>query len=799
MFRYYLKNALKIIRKHSRFTLFNIIGLTIGISSCLLIILYVNFELGFDKFHKNNENIYRVVMKQPGNQVVGSSSDWWIVSPYILKPTWEEELPEIEMVARTTNRNWTFRLKDELVGENIAIVDPEFLNIFNFPLTSGDKNTALTNPNSIVLTEDMAEKYFGDKNPIGELVETDDGKVFNVTGILKNVPENSHISFNFLVSFETLEKITGKSLLSDNWLNNGYRTYVVLNSNTNPDQFDKKLQKYDIKGFNDKMWSFHLQPLSDIHFNRLIQGTGNRGTLYIFISVGVFILLIAGFNYMNLYIAHYRSRTKNVGIERVSGATRSQLIIQFLFETFLQVIISLIISVFVVGLILPFFNDFMGVKLYISSLLNYKVVVSSLLLLILMALVSGIYPAIYLSGLHIISGIKGGMERFSKSAMTLRKSIIIVQFSISIILIIGTITVYRQLNYTANKYLGFDKDLILYVNLYPYFGDILYRDKNGEQKNKIETLQQELLKNPNIISTARSSGVPTNIGWSNIPVWDGKVEGDNPFIYRLAVDENFLDLYGIKLKEGRNFSSAINTDAGNAYILNEAAVKQFGFEDPIGSGFGFDHKLGTVVGVVNDFHFESLHKPITPLGIGCSSGNNFYYLSIKINNNDVASTIGYIEDTWGKLIQKTLDFSFIDDQLNYLYKKDKQLAESMNYFSLMALIISCLGIFGLISFSIKEKTKELGIRKVLGAEFSHLLTILSKDVFLMIVIASVVGGITGWFIADQWLNNFAYRINMSIDTVILSSVLTLIIVAIPLSLKLRRAINTNPVDSLYNE
>ncbi len=796
MLQYYLKAALKIIKRHKKFTLLNITGLTIGISSCLLIILYVNFELGFDKFHQNNKNIYRVVMDQPGNQVVGSSSSWWVVSPFILKPTWENELPEIEMATRTSNQNWSLKLNGQFVDEKIFFVDPEFFDVFTFPLLAGNKTTVFTNPNSIVISQEMAKKYFGEENPIGKTIDNNRGSAFLVTGIAENVPENSHLKFNFLVSFQTLESINGGSLLSDNWLHNSYRTYLVLNKNTNLAEFDTKLRKYDVKGFNEKMWSFHLQPLTDIHFNRQISGTGNKGTLFIFISVGIFILLIAGFNYMNLYIAHYRARTKNVGIERVSGATRNQLIIQFLFETFLLVFISFIISVIVVALVLPLFNAFIGVHLFFSSLWNFKVFGSCVGIVILIALISGTYPAIYLSGLQIISGIKGGMEKFSKKAMALRKGIIVIQFSVSIILLIGTITVYRQLNYTTNKSLGFEKDLILYMSL----NGIWYQDTDGTWKSRTETLQQELLKNPNILQTARSSGVPTNIGWSNMPVWEGQVEGDNPFFYRLKADADFLDLYNIKFIEGRNFSAEMRGESGNAYVLNEAAVKRLAFKNPVGSQFGFDKKLGTVVGVVNDFHFESLHNPITPLGIGFSTTDNISYLSVKISNNNVSETIQYIKDAWKNLTNNAaLKYSFIDDRIDTFYRKDKQLAESMNYFSLMALFISCLGIFGIISFSIKEKTKELGIRKVLGAQFFHMLNILSKDVFILIGLASVLGGITGWYLANHWLSNFAYRINMSIDTIIISSLITLIIVVVPVGYKLRGAITSNPVEALKNE
>ncbi len=793
---YYLKNASKLIRRHLAFTALNVTGLTLGISSCLLIILYVNFELGFDRFHENHRNIYRVVMKQPGNQVVGSSSDWWVVSPYILKPTWENELPEIKSICRTTERNMSFKYRDQNIDEIVRVVDPELFDVFTFPLQAGDEAKALTTPNSIVISPQAATKYFGDHDALGKEMVMSNGKVFIVTGILEKIPENSHLKFNIILSFETLESITGEKLLSDNWLNNGYRSYVVLQENTDVQQLDAKLRKYDIKGFNDKTWTFHLQPLADIHFNRQIQGTGDKGTLFIFISVGVFILFIAGFNYMNLYMAHYRARTKSIGIRRVAGATRTQMIIQFLSESFLLVLISYFFSIGIVWFVLPLFNNFIGEQLEFQSILQYKVLLSGLATAFGMAFIAGAYPAFYLSGLQIINGIKGGMEKFSKRAMLLRKGIIVIQFSVSIILLIGTLTVYEQLRFTRTKSLGYNKDLILYLSL----DGMWYKDSDGIWKNKIEILKQELSKNANIMKMARSSGIPSMIGWSNIPIWEGRLEGEKPFFYRLMVDEDFVDLYGIELKEGRNFSATLPGERDNAYILNEAAVKSLNLTRPLGAKFGFDDKMGTVVGVTRDFHFESLHKPITPLGIGFTEHNNFNFLSLKINNKNIPETIEFIEATWNKLVNNVaLKYSFLDDQLNQLYKKDQQLAESLNYFSLMAMFISCLGIIGIMSFSVKERTKELGIRKVLGAPLLHLFSLLSKDVLVITGVACILGGILGWYASNEWLTNFAYRINVGIDVIIIASLITLTMAIIPLSFKLRKAIAANPVESLRNQ
>lgn len=783
----YFKDSLRLIKKHSGFAALNLLGLSIGLVSCLLIILYVNFELKFDKFHEKGSDIYRVVMKQPGNQVMGSSSDWWVVSPAILKPTWEAEFPEIDQITRTINQSWIFKLSDQFVEEKVLIVDPEFFDIFSFPLKSVIKTEVLKELYSMVISQKMAEKYFGKEDPIGKIMVKNDGKQFYITGVLEKIPNNSHLQFDFLASFNTLESINGKSLLDSNWGNNSYTTYLTLQKNTNLGQFDAKLRKYDMKVYNDKKWSFHLQPLFDIHFNRQIRGTGDMGTIYIFISIGIFIMFIACFNYMNLYIAHYRAHTKYISIKKVVGASRIQLVQQFLSESLLMVLFSYAVSIFTVWLILPYFNDFLGQELEFSSIWNYQVLLISLGVIMMMAIISGIYPAILLSKIQLAKAIKGGIEKFSKGGLLIKKAVVVIQFSVSILLIVFTFSVFKQLEYTGNKSLGYQKEHIIYMN-------------SGPIRNKINAFKQELLKNANIAKVASSSGIPSQIGWSNMPIWEGQAEGENPFFYRLNVDYDFLELYGIELQEGRNFSKDILTDNGNAYILNRAAVERVGFKEPLGSKFGFNKKLGTVIGVTKDFHFESLHKPITPLGIGVAENGNFNFISIKLNSDDFKNTLTHIEKVWKELAPiNPLNYYFFDERLERLYAKDQQLSKSLKYFSIMALFISCLGIYGLMSFSLKERTKEIGIRNVLGASLMNQLNLLTREILIILLFATIVGGSIGWVFSNNWLNNFAYRSEMGFDIIIYSALITLIMTMMPISFKLLRSITANPVQSLRTE
>ena len=790
-----LKETRRLFRRHPGFTAMNILSLILGISSCLLIILYITFEINFDRFHEKGKNIYRVVMKQPGNQVFGSSSDWWVVSPAILKPTWEKEIPEIDLISRTQTSNMAFSLGDQMVTEKVIYVDPEFLEIFTFPLKEGNKSDALKNPYSVIISEKMAKKYFGDEDPLGKHIISENKSQLKVTGVLKNIPNNSHLQFDFLLSFNTMEQITGKSIISNNWMHNSYITYLTLNNNTDLEALDSKLRKYDIDGFNGKKWSFHLQPLYDIHFNQDIRGTGNKGTIFIFFSIGLFILFVACFNYMNLMISHYRTRLKAVSIKKIHGAFKKQLVKQFLNQAVVMVGISYLVSLGIVWLLLPWFNDFLELNLEFRFLWNLQNVSITLGLLIVMVLISGGYPALYLSKVNLVSGLKGGNEKLSKGGQFFKKSVIAIQYSVSILLIVGSLTVFKQIRFVDKTPLGFQKDCIIYINMIDY----LYRNNSFKPFDN-HNFKQELLKNSNVISVAGSTGIPTEIGWSNIPVWSGKAEGENPFFYRLNVDYDFFDLYGIKIEEGRKFNENQDKVPGNAFIINRAAADYLGFNPAVGEQFGFDGKLGNVIGVTENFHFESLHKPVTPLGIGILSNDIVAYISIKLNAANIQQTIKEIEKTWSQFAPDALlNYSFIDEHVHQLYLKDRQLSESMRYFSLMALFICCLGIFGMMSFSVKEKTKEIGIRKVLGAPIHNLINLFIKEILIIVGIATVIGGTFGWYVSKQWLGNFAFHFNMKIDIIVFASLLALIITTIPICYKLIKAVLVNPAKIIRTE
>ncbi|HDS07465.1 MAG TPA: FtsX-like permease family protein, partial [Bacteroides sp.] len=538
------------------------------------------------------------------------------------------------------------------------------LEIFSFPLVAGEKGSALGSPYSIVLSKKAGQRYFGEEDPLGQVMILNDGRQLTVTGILEEIPGNSHLQFDILTSFSTLESILDRSLLSENWLNNSYRTYLTLHENSDPELLDAKLRKYDLEGFNGNTWSFHMQPLFDLHFNRDTWGTGDKGTLFLFLTAGVFILFIVCFNYLNLYIAHYRTRIRDVSIRKLLGEQRPVLIRQFFSESLAIVLISYLAALLVVWLVLPMFNS----------------------------------------------------------------------------------TLERKLDFH---------------------------------------------------SVALSTGIPSMIGWSNIPVWEGKHVEDNPFFYRMIVDHDFMNLYGIQLEKGRYYQPDMKSDNGNAYIINRAAADRMGMESPIGAGFGFDGNLGTVVGLTEDFYFESLHNPITPLGIGVADEYYWQYVSLKVNSNNLSKTLGYIENVWKKYVPGIpMDYSLLEDHLDSLYREDRQLSRSMNYLSLAALFVSCLGIFGLMSLSLREKSKEISIRKVMGASGAALLSFLLRDSVRIILVSTVFGGVFGWYLSMEWLENFAFRCRFGFGAIALSALLAFFMYFFMISFRLIGAISNNPGDSL---
>lgn len=790
---HYFRNALGSLRRHSGFSLINFLGLTLALLCSLLIILYVISETSFDHFHEKGEDIYRVYMRQPGNLVAGSSSDWWVVSPAILKPTWEEELPGIRAISRTLDRQWVFRQGESYLYEQVLLVDPGFFEVFTFPLKGGDSGEALLDPFSMVISSEAAQKYFGKENPLGRILMTNDSIAFTITGVLEEIPGNSHLQFDFLAPLLCLEILEGRSLIHPDWTyNNSYTTYLTLHEATDLEEFDRRLRRYDVDGFNDSKWSFHLQHLYDIHFNRETGGRGSRVSLFVFITVGLFILGVACFNYMNLSIMHQRARIRNIALRKVLGASRGSLMEQFFFESLFLLLLASLAALIALRLVLPWFNALMGLRLYFTMIAGWKVLLILGVLIFAIAAISGFYPALYLSRLSLMNTLRGGAFKLTRGRNYVRKGVVVIQFSLSIALILVSLTIFRQLKYLEEKDPGYRVEDILYMRLNIWSG--------LDWQQIIDPFKQELLETPGIEKVAASTGVPSRIGWSNVPVWEGRDEEDKPFFYRLAVDFDFMDLYDIRIGEGRSFSREMGYDDGRAFIINREAAERMGMESAPGAAFGFWDQKGTVVGVVEGFHFESLHKPITPLGIGVDEQRYFTYISVRLNDEKKDLVLNRIQESWKRFAPgQPFEYTFMDERMDELYRKDRQLSSSIVVLSLMALFISCLGIFGLVSFSLRERIKELGIRKVLGAAPARLGLMLTREMFLLLAVSSVLGGPIGWYASRTWLGNFASQFHLNPGLILISIGITMLIAIIPLGFRLVKSVMASPVAALRTE
>jgi len=619
---------------------------------------------------------------------------------------------------------------------------------------------------------------------VGQTLPDNRDREYKVTGVLRDIPNNSHLRFDFLASFNTLYTTWSRDWETENWLNNGLDTYLTLPAGIDRRAFDDKLRTYDLEGFNGKTWSFHVQPLGDIHFSRGTGGEGDIRYIWIFSAVGLFILFIAGFNFVNLSTARSAARAREVGVRKVVGAHRRQLARQLLGESFLFTLIALVLSLAAVAVFLPAFNAMIGREMSVGALLSGKMLMGIVGLTLLLGLLSGSYPALFISSFQPVRILKGHLKSDSRGGRVFRNSLIVVQFALSIIMIISTITLYRQLHYIRNKPLGYEKAHIL-----------TFRTRGADR----ERLKRELLAKPEILGAAFSSGTPSRIGWSNIPSWEGQDPDDNPFFYRLSVDFDFFDIYGFEMKQGRKFSRELG-DEGGAYILNEAAVRAIGFEEPIGLPFGFWKITGRVVGVVKDFHFESLHKPVTPLGIGVLDSRNFGVASVKISSGNIAGGIRHIEKVWGKLRpDHPLEFTFLDERIDAMYRNERRLAESFNYFALIAIFIAGLGLFGLASFIAERKTREIGIRKILGAPSSRIILLLGREFVPPVVLANIIGWPLAGYAMSRWLRTFAFRIDLDLMVFVAAAGIASLIAAASVSWQFARAARAQPADALRYE
>ena len=790
MFRNYLKIVLRKIKRHKGFSLINTAGLAIGISCCILIIQYIRHEFSFDKFHENSMYIYRIIQHKEGNIFQGV--DVFNSLPAILAPSIREDFPEDAKVTRVKNYERKVRYKDKQFYEKFFLyVEPEFLEMFSFPIIKGDPKTVLKEPYTVMITREMAKKYFGEEDPVNKIININNEQDYRIAGILENVPDNSHIKFDFLASFSTLLGTWGQNQLTS-WQNSSVWTYLQLAKNSNPQKFNSQLKKYNTVGYGGHPASFDLQPLNDIHLGKKIAldlpGKGDLRYIYLYSAITLFILLIACFNYMNLSIARSFTRGKEIGIRKVVGAKRKSIIFQFLGESLVFSFSALVLALILVRLALPIFNFLTDRNIKFDLFTDIFFIFCLIGLGIFVALISGIYPAMFLSSFKPVRVLKGRTDSISKSTSSVRNVLIIVQFAISICLIICALIINHQLHYIKNTKLGLAKDSII---TFPMTNKIMWKRYN--------TFKNELSQHANILDIAASKSLPTEIDNTVQIKLGGQNQGKTLRVWIDWVDFNFIDFYKMKIVLGRNFIKNSLQDLQNAYIVNETAAKAIGLENPVGKKFGIGRTGGQIIGVVEDFHFAPLHSKIEPLALKLDS-INLKVLSVKINSLDISNTMIFIQNKWKKIFPDfPFVFSFLDRRIESMYKVERKLGQSFNYFTLIAILLSCLGLLGLASYMAEKKTKEIGIRKVLGATVPNILLLLTKEFTKFVFLANIIAWPVAYYFMNKWLQNFAYRINLSILIFILSGLAALAVALITVSYQAIKAATANPVDSLRYE
>ncbi len=789
MFRNYMKTAFRYIKKHKGFTFLNIIGLAIGLTFAVFILLYVQYESSYDRWHSDYENIFRVVQWQPDNESGYVSAT--VQGP--LAPTLKEEFPEVVASTRLRilDNILIARGETSFLENGICFASPEIFDVFSFVLLSGNSSTCLTDPASIVLSATKAMKFFGDEDPIGqELSLGQTGRVMHVTGVFQDIPKNSHFTMDFLIPFRVYANLRRNDL--NRWHPNWFcYTYCRLRDGTNAKAFEAKLASV-IEKYEEGEMKLLLQPLSRIHlFSHVGHEIGRNNdikSVLIASAIGLAMLLIACINYVNLSTAHSIQRSREIGLRKVVGASRNELTRQFLCESFAITAVAFGLALLLVCFLLPRFGTLIGQEISLSWVINFPTMTWLLLLFIGTSFISGIYPAFILSSLKPISILGHGFAGRSRSG--LRNILVVFQFGISILLILCTLVIADQNHFIHSKDMGYAKEHILVLYL-----------RDGATRRNIQEVKTELLKHPKIVAVASSDALPNRIiNWDGLN-WPGRGDANTFPCYYAGVDFDFLDLYKIQIADGRSFSRDFS-DQNGAFLLNETAVKKIQWETPIGQELIHSGKhRGKIVGILRDFHFQSLHNPVAPLYLYLSpNASGHRYLSVKIHPEDIQETVAFLREQMARFSPRyPFEYHFFDEVFDGAYRTEQKTAGVFTIFSFLTILIACLGLYGLATFTTERKTKEIGIRKVIGASISSICFMLSRGYFRWILIANLLAWPIGYIVMNAWLQNFAYRINLSVWIFFLSGLVALVIALLTISYQTLKAAKANPADSLRSE
>lgn len=793
MLKNYFKIAFRNLIKNKVYSFINIGGLAVGMTAGFLLLLYIGYEMSYESFHSNKDRLYRVVadIGTPSDTFETPVVDWNILSEITT------EFPEIENNTRLYDTQFDVRLGSNNYHESKVLgVDASFFQIFDYKLLQGNPIEVLKTPFSLVLSETTAKKYFGDENPLGKTLKIIDGnRIATVTGVMKDNPKNTQIKSDILISISTYTEVLYPDL-KESWANFENRGFVLLNENVDPKLLETKIASYNERAHGAVMkevelyLTYFLEPIEDIYLYSERGSGAHIGNVYIFLCVALFILLIAAINFINLTTARSVERAKEVGIRKVIGAQKGQLSIQFLSESVVICMFAFLLAIAFTWIALPYFNTLAGKEIANSIWDNSIYPLSLFGIALLIALLAGFYPALVLSSFKPIQVLKGAFSGSSKG-VRLRKVLVISQFTLSIVMIVSTIIVYNQINYMSSQDLGFDMDQIMMV------------ETDGSAKQKI--MIDELSNVSNILSISTAATVPggggdTSTALSKIVNQQGNEQ--TLTIERYVINEDYINQFNLKLLAGRNFSKDLASDSLESMIINEKALGLLGYSNPenvIGKAFDQWDFKGKIIGVVKDFHMVSLQEEIKPLSMVYRKyGNNL--LNLKIAGNDINATVALIEKSFKKAFpNKTFDYAFVDQLFNEQYEEEKRFGTLFLSFALLAIFISCLGLLGLASYSTLQRRREIGIRKVLGASSMGIVNLLTKNFLKLVFIAIVIATPISWFVMDKWLQDFAYRMDLSWWIFALSGALALIVAFFTVSFQAIKAATSNPVDSLRTE
>ena len=804
MFKNYFKVGIRNILKYKTVSFINVLGLSVGIACSILILLYTSNEFSFDKYNENYENTYRVLhtyrsYKESENLPPASPEEFQVWGSAPVGPALQEYYPEISKVFRFTSpSSFLIQYGSELFQEdNIVFADSTAFDVFSWKMLHGDPKTSLQNPNSIVLTLSIANKYFGNEDPLGKTLIVNKDQSYIVTGIMEDVPPNSHFTFDAMVSMSTFRNMRPE--IFENWGYVDVYTYFTLDKHSHIESLESRIPDFMSKkgpewGANNPIT---FEPLSKAYLYSLASRqpgvVGSINNLYIFLSIAIFIVLIACINFINLSTARSMERAKEVGIRKSIGARKNSLIYQFLFESIFLTILSALLAIVLVIISIPTIESITAKSISLHQFISWELIIYFVGGIIFIGILAGSYPAWILAQLKPIKILKGTLKS-SLSGSFLRKGMVTFQFGLSTTLIVGTIVIFSQLKYIQNRDLGFTSEQMLIVD----FG------WDEEVQNNIEFIKSELKRNPGVVGISASRAVPGNFypnAGTQIESPKGEMIQNNPAIYEVGAE--FIENYGLEIIAGRAYSDKFSSDSSEALVINEASVKLYGYTNPkeiVGKKFSQWGREGKIIGVVKNFNYESLHTEVEPLTIRFATKYDLRRLSLRIKSDDIPTTITQLNNSWATLVpQRPFLYNFLDDTFNKQYEADGRFGKVFGIFTSIAIFIACLGLFGLSKYTTEQRTKEIGIRKVLGATITSIVGLLSKDYIKLFIMAILIGSLLSSFIMQNWLENFAYRVSIGTEIFILSGVISILVAFITISGQTIKVAIKNPINSLKTE